>query len=124
MAEVHRIRTKEIRVKVTEEELKIAQDKAQYVGLNVSQFIRKVIIEDNVKKLPVNEIMEVSKTINEYKYEINRIGNNINQLIKTIHENNDLYSEEQVQESMSLLDTVTSTFDELTKVMYEKLYDL
>ena len=30
--------------------------------------------------------MEVSKTINEYKYEINRIGNNINQLVKTIHE--------------------------------------
>lgn len=124
MAEQHRIRTKEVRVKLSEGELTILQDKSKYVGMNSSQFIRNIIWDDNIKKLPVDEIIEASKAINDFKFEINKIGNNINQLVKVIHENNDLYYEEQIQEAMSKIESVMNTFDELTKVMYEKLYDL
>lgn len=124
MAEKHRIRKKQIHLYVTEDEYKVLQDKSDYVGMNISQFIRNIILDDNIKKLPVDEIIEASKAINNYKFEINKIGNNINQLVKVIHENNDLYFEEQMQEAMSKIESVMNTFDELTKVMYEKLYDL
>lgn len=124
MAEKHRIRKKQIHLYVTDDEYKVLQDKSDYVGMNISQFIRNIILDDNIKKLPVDEIIETSKAINNYKFEINKIGNNINQLVKVIHENNDLYFEEQIQEAMSKIESVMNTFDELTKVMYEKLYDL
>ena len=120
----NRLRNKQIIVRVTDEEFKILNDKAEYVCMNASEFIRKIIISDNVVKLPVDEIRETSKAINDYRYEINKIGNNINQLVKIIHENNDLYFDEQIQEAVNLIDNVGKTFDELTKVMYEKLYNL
>lgn len=124
MAEKDRVRKKQLHLFLLEEEHKILCDKAKYAGLNVSQFIRKIALEDNVKKLPVDEIKEASKAINDYRLEMNRIGNNINQLVKIIHENNDLYFEEQMREAVNLIETVGTTFDELTKVMYERLYDL
>lgn len=124
MAEKDRIRCKEIRVKVSEDELKIAKDKAMYVGMNVSQFIRKIILDDNIKKIPVEDIISISEIINEYKYEINRIGNNVNQLVKVVHENNDLYAESQIKEVNTLLLAASTTFNEMNNIIYEKLYDL
>lgn len=124
MAEKDRIRCKEIRVKVSEDELKIAKDKAKYVGMNVSQFIRKIILDDNIKKIPVEDIISISEIINEYKYEINRIGNNVNQLVKVVHENNDLYAESQIKEVNTLLLVASTTFNEMNNIIYEKLYDL
>ncbi len=124
MAEIHRIRTKEVRVKLTEEELKILHDKASYASFTAGQYIRRIIVDGKIIKLPVDEIKEASRAINDYKLEINHIGNNINQLVKIIHKNNDLYYEEQIREAVRLIETVGITFDELTKVMYERLYDL
>lgn len=124
MAEKDRVRCKEIRAKVTEDELKIARDKAMYLGMNMSQFIRKIILDDNIKKIPVKDIISISEIINEYKYEINRIGNNINQIVKVIHENNDLYAESQIKEINSLLLSASKTFNEMNNIIYEKLYDL
>lgn len=120
----NRLRNKQIIVRVTEDEYKILNDKAEYVCMNASEFIRKVIISDNVVKLPVDEIRETSKAINNYRYEVNKIGNNINQIVKIIHENNDLYFDEQIQEAVSMIESVAKTFEELTRVMYEKLYNL
>lgn len=119
-----RIRNKEIRVRVSEDELKIAKDKAEYIGTSMSGFFRKIIMDDNINKLPVDEIKDVSKAINDYKYELNKIGNNINQLIKIIHENNDLYEEEEIKYLKSTIDTLIISFNELIKEIYERLYVL
>ena len=122
--ENNRIRKKSLRIDLSEDEKKLLDDKADYAGMNVSQFIRKIITDDNVNRLPVEEIIETSKSINQFKFEINKIGHNINQLVKVVHENNDLYYEDQIQQAISLIENVIQTFDELTKVMYEKLYDI
>lgn len=119
-----RIRKKSLRIDLSEEEKKLLDDKADYVGMNVSQFIRKIITDDNVNRLPVEEIMETSKSINQFKFEINKIGNNINQLVKVVHENNDLYYEDQIQQAISMIENVIQTFDELTKEIYERLYNI
>lgn len=119
-----RIRKKSLRIDLSEDEKKLLDDKSDYAGMNVSQFIRKIITDDNVHRLPVEEIMETSKSINQFKFEINKIGNNINQLVKVVHENNDLYYEEQIKQAISMIENVTQTFNELTKVMYEKLYNI
>lgn len=124
MAEENRIRKHKLQVYLSEAERKVLSDKADYVGLNASQFIRRIIVADNITRLPVKEIKETSNAINEYKYEIHKIGVNINQLVKIIHENNDLYFEEQIQETVSMLGSVAETFEELTRVMYEKLYNI
>lgn len=123
MAEKDRIRKKEIRVKVSEDELKIAKDKAKYAGAkNTSDYIRKIIVDGKIVKLPVDEIIECTKAINETRQELNKIGNNINQLMKAIHENRDLYSKRQIQEAMNELDNVTREYDKLCEVMIMRLY--
>lgn len=119
-----RIRTKEIRVRVSEDELKIAKDKAEYLGVSMSGYFRKIIMDDNIKKMPVDEIKEVSKAINDYRYELNKIGTNINQLIKIIHENNDLYEEEEIKHLKSIIDTLIVSFIELNKEIFERLYGI
>lgn len=122
--ENNRIRKKSLRIDLSEDEKKLLDDKADYAGMNVSQFIRKIITDDNVNRLPVEEIIEISKSINKYKFEINKIGNNINQLVKVVHENNDLYYEDQIQQAISMIENVIQTFDELTKEIYERLYNI
>ncbi len=122
MSEVHRIRTKEIRVRVTEEELLIAKHKAAYVHMDMGQYFRRIILDDNIIKVPAEEIMEASKAINAYRLEISGISRNLNQMIKIVHENNDLYEEEQLREIERLLETITMSYNELTKEMYERLY--
>lgn len=127
MAEENRIRNEEIRIKVSSEEHKIARDKAEYLGLSMSSYIRDIIVNgkitfDKSNKDTISEMVKLSNCINDFKYEINRIGNNINQLVKVIHENNDLYFEEQLNEALSQFETVNMTFNELTKKIYERMY--
>lgn len=119
-----RLRKKQLHLFLTESEHKILNDKADYTGLNASEFVRRIIVADNIIRLPVEEIKETSNAINDYKYELHKIGVNINQLVKIIHENNDLYFEEQIQEAVSMIESVAKTFEELTRVMYEKLYNV
>lgn len=124
MAEKDRMRKCEIRFKVTEDELKIAKDKSEYANLNIGQFMRSLLFNGSVTKLPVDEIKSCQKAITENSFEINKIGNNINQIAKVIHENNDTYSKTQIEEIKVDLENVIHEYEKLCGVMMSKLYGL
>lgn len=124
MAEKDRMRKNKIQFYLSDEELKVAKDKSEYANLNMSQFIRKIIFEADIMKLPVEEIKLCQKTITENSFEINKIGNNINQITKVIHENNDTYSKSQIQEIKNDLENVVREYEKLCGVMFSKLYGL
>ena len=101
MATNDRIRDKKIQVWVTEEEYNYAKDKAEYSGLNISSLVRSYILKGTVIKYETVPIKELC-------FEINKIGNNINQIAKKVNENN----------------TVNEKDMEELKTEYQKLFDL
>lgn len=81
MAEKDRMRTKSIRVHVTEDELRIAKEKSKLAGLTMSEFLRKQIVEGYVLTLVNKEL--IMKMADEF----NAIGVNINQIAKIANTN-------------------------------------
>lgn len=110
MAEKDRVRTKEIRIKVTEEELQYAKDKAECCGLTMSEYIRKVIKDGVIIKLETCDIKGLSN-------ELNKIGININQIAKRVNETKG----QSINEDMEIL---ISQFSEMQQIIYEKIYGL
>ena len=81
MAEKDRYRTKEIRVKVFEEELYVAREKARLCGISMSEFIRKQILDGYALTLVNKEL--ALRMIDEF----NAIGVNINQIAYMVNTN-------------------------------------
>lgn len=126
MAVNERFRNKRITLRLTEEEKKLLFDKAELCNMNANCFLRNAIFKTSitVNKIPVEEIRNAQNAMDENAYAINRIGNNINQIVKIIHENNDTYSKSQIQEIMNDLENVLRKYEKLCGVMFDKLYGL
>lgn len=101
MAEKDRLRNKQIRIWVSENELKAAADKADNCKLNMSEFIRELISNGAVINYSPFEMKEVCN-------EINKIGTNINQIAHRVNEFSTISNDD---------------FDNLKKA-YEDLFDL
>lgn len=105
-----RIREKEIRVKVTEEELQYAKDKANYCNMTMSEYIRNIIVKGCVIKLDTVGIKELT-------LELNRIGTNINQIAKVVNET-------QGQNIKNDMDSLVREFSEMQQVIFDRVYGL
>lgn len=65
-----------IKIRVSKKEKEIIKERVKYLGFNsLSTYLRKVAIDTNVYNIDLTPIIGV-------KTELNRIGNNINQLVK------------------------------------------
>lgn len=77
MAEKDRFRTKQIHIKLTDEEYEILMQKCAEFNLTQAGYVRTAILFGSVQdtKPRVDENL-----IKQLVYEVNRIGNNINQI--------------------------------------------
>ena len=91
MAEKNRIRSNQIRVHLTDEELQYAKDKAASCNKNMSDYIRGIIRDGCIIKYEPYDIKELSKALN-------RIGTNINQIAKHINERGGEYDRKDIEE--------------------------
>ncbi|MCD8215224.1 MAG: MobC family plasmid mobilization relaxosome protein [Clostridiales bacterium] len=72
-------------VKVTAEEKAAIKEKMQKIGMtNLSEFVRLAVAVNPVVNLDMNAIYKLS-------YEMNRIGNNINQIAKMANTSKHIY---------------------------------
>ena len=126
MSKKNRLRNNQIKFYLADEEVKILNDKAELCEMNISEFLRSAIFNTDIiiKKIPVAEIQSAQMAMDKNSYEINKIGNNINQLVKVIHENNDTYSKNQIDEIKKDLDNVIKEYEKLCSIMFNKLYGL
>ena len=76
MSEYHRIRKKQFHLSLLEEEMQILSDKAKTAGMSKTEFLRNVILFGSARGR-TNFTREDAKSL---IYELNRIGNNINQI--------------------------------------------
>lgn len=77
MAEKDRFRTKDLRVKLSEREHEILAEKCEVFNLTKSGYIRHAILFGSVIKTQPRVDEEL---ISQLIYEVNKIGNNINQI--------------------------------------------
>lgn len=110
MAEKDRFRTKCLRVKVTEEELQIAKDKAEYCGLTMSDYLRKLIADGVIIKYESFDIKALGN-------EINKIGVNINQIAKHVNEKGGEYDRQD-------MDNLIREFQEMQAIIYSKVWGI
>ena len=102
-----RIRNEEIRVKVTSDELNYAKEKAKCCHLNLSEFVRKAIMDSVIIKYDPFDIKELSK-------ELNKIGININQIAKHINEKGGAYERQDIE-------NLILEFQEIQEIVYSKV---
>ena len=105
-----RAREKEIRVKVTDDELQYAKDKAAYCGMTMSDFVRKQITEGFIIKY---ERFDIKKLANE----LNKIGVNINQIAKHVNEKGGEYDRQDI-------DDLINEFQEMQALIYSSVWGL
>lgn len=110
MTEKHRRRKTEIRIKVTENELQFARDKADYLCMTMSDMTRKFIRDGVIIKYEPFDIKELSN-------EINKVGVNINQIARTINEKGGNYDKED-------MDDIRREFQNLSEIIFNKVYNL
>lgn len=93
---VERLRNKEIKLRVTEEELQLIQLKMEQAHMkNREAYLRKMAIDGMV----IYSDNEATKALS---YEISQIGNNINQITKRVNTNDGTMMEDiqQIKEMM------------------------
>lgn len=77
MAEKDRFRTKQIHIKLTEEEYELLRKKCDEFNITQAGYIRHSILYGGIKK-PMPRVDE--NLIKQLVHEVNKIGNNINQI--------------------------------------------
>lgn len=110
MAEKDRKRNREIRIKVTDNELQFAKEKAEYLNMTMSDMIRNFVKEGVILKYEPFDIKELSN-------EINKIGVNINQIAKCVNEKGGNYDKED-------MDNIKKEFQNLSDLIFNKVLGL
>lgn len=72
-----RTRAEQVLIRLTKDEEKVLAEKTSKAGLSRNEFIRKLILEKPIYK-------RQEKDFKEYAYQWNRVGNNLNQLVKIL----------------------------------------
>lgn len=102
-----RFRDKEVKFFVTENELEMIDQKAAVAELDRSKYLRKMAIEGYIIKRDFSQVEQLV-------YEINRIGNNINQVARHANEMEHV-TKDEIKGLRKQLDTVYKQI--------EKFYD-
>lgn len=104
-----RFRDKTLRVMVTEEEKAEIINKMNSIGMNnIGEFVRLMLRYGSVYKFDAN-------ALNDFNYEINRIGNNINQIAKKVNQTGRVY-----QKDLDEINKKLSYLVEFTDNLYSK----
>ena len=101
--------TKMIRVRLTEEEYETILKQAGEQNLNLSQYVR-ARITDRMQNQP-----ELVKEFQKLNYEVNRLGNNLNQIARNYNMN--LYHPDDIQEIKDIAVEIMKLFHAMRKNM-------
>ncbi len=86
----------QLALRLTEKEYKHLKKEAEKSGLKMEPFIRKLIMDEDIKPRPTEEYLKVVR-------ELNAIGNNINQIARKANAENHI-SQEDVDKATKLID--------------------
>lgn len=102
------VRQERLEIRLTRSEKEYIQDKADFSNKSLSEFCREALINTVVIKREMTDVIEVLT-------QLNRIGNNINQIAKAIHMNGDKVMRDDYIE-------VRTQVEEMKYLIIEKVY--
>lgn len=107
-------RNRIIKSRINEEEEKIIQKKIKDSKYkNVSEFIRNILLNKQINIIDF-------EIIRKRNYEINKIGNNINQIVKRVNTINEFYYEDFIEfqkEFKKMINENKKINDEIIKII-------
>ena len=111
MSEENRTRCKKITVRLTNNEREVIYDKYKQSGeRTISNFFYKMILKGYIVKLDLSEILEITSSIN-------KVGTNINQIVKNANMVANI-SDNKVDELIRLLNEINEKQDKIISVIY------
>ncbi len=111
MSEENRTRCKKITVRLTNNEREVIYDKYKQSGeRTISNFFYKMILKGYIVKLDLSEILEITSSIN-------KVGTNINQIVKNANIVANI-SDNKVYELIRLLNEINEKQDRIISVIY------
>ena len=75
-------RTNKICFRLTDDELSVIREGSEKAGMTFSAFVRSKVLEPD---RALQRDSEKKKLFRDYIYEINRVGNNINQIVRAVN---------------------------------------
>lgn len=96
------------RFRITTEQQSHVEEQCKRYGINESEFFRRLIDADRGKEVPV-QTQEEFVLKKQLIYEINRIGNNINQIVKNA--NMRFYTEHEKRKLFAMMKKVMELLD-------------
>ena len=106
-----RYRNVRLNVNLTEEEKQAIQDKMKIMRMtNMGEFVRLALTVSQPVNIETSGLLALS-------YEVNRLGNNLNQIAKKVNTNNAAYEEDikECREIFNKAETALSSFFDLVK---------
>lgn len=104
--------TCKITIRLTQQEYSDIEKKAAALHLDISKYVRKTILDNPYEK------PELVKECQNLSYEINRIGNNINQ-IAYLH-NSNLYNPEDIDNLLQMMSFIRKLIVDFRKRILKK----
>lgn len=104
--------TRKITIRLTQQEYSDIEKKAAALHLDISKYVRKTILDNPYEK------PELVKECQNLSYEINRIGNNINQ-IAYLH-NSNLYNPEDIDNLLQMMSFIRKLIVDFRKRILKK----
>lgn len=95
-------------VRVTREQSLHIDRQCKLYGINTSRYIRRLIDKDMGKSIPV-QTQEEFLAKKQMVYEINRIGNNINQIVKNV--NMHYYTDHEKKKLFAMMQKIAKLFE-------------
>lgn len=123
MKDRNRLRDKQLRVWISDDEESIINDKCKISNMNKSDYIRNIIVYGEIKKIDSEAIVKVSNVINQNNFELNKIGNNINQIAKKVNEQNS-YTHADIIHLKEEFEQIRKLHEHLANEIMNRLYDL
>lgn len=117
-------------------EMMILNEKIKESGLSKSTFLRKMITDGYVIKYDFDSVKEISSEMNKVAEkipisELNRIGNNINQIAKYVNESQGAIVIKQINELLEehrkvveLVDNIQRQHDKILEVVMGKILNV
>ncbi|TRW28185.1 MobC family plasmid mobilization relaxosome protein [Criibacterium bergeronii] len=111
MSEENRTRCKKITVRLTDDEREVIYDRYKQSGeRTISNFFYKMILKGYIVKLDLSEILEITSSIN-------KVGTNINQIVKNANMVAHI-SDNKVDELIRLLKEINEKQDRIVSAIY------
>lgn len=115
-------RNKMLRVYVTEEEKQIILNNMKKINSKtITNYIREMALnEGEIKIYNFSELKDSLSETGKYVYELNKIGNNVNQIAKKVNES-DVVATEDVQYLLSQVEQMKSNYETTFNLLLKEL---